>query len=242
MKAHQSVRIFENPYLEKLTHVHPVMPLVFWAPVVLYLAWRSIAVDSFSAFNAAGIALIGMVFWTLAEYVLHRYVFHFKPKNAWQDKLQFIMHGNHHVDPNDPTRLVMPPAGSYILGMIFYPLFRSVLGHVIVDPFFMGFVMGYLSYDYTHYAIHHFKPRTTFGKWVKQNHMLHHYVAHEARWGVSSPIWDHIFNTLGDSPGVRPQSFRPAAGAEVRPTQDIPAQVPPSSQARPSQAGQEHTV
>ena len=39
-KAHQSIRLFENDFLERLTHVHPIVPLLFWAPVVVWLLWR----------------------------------------------------------------------------------------------------------------------------------------------------------------------------------------------------------
>ncbi len=92
MKKHQSVRIFENDQLEKLTHVHPIMPLVVWFPIVVYMAWRSLSVDSFSVLGLGAMAGLGFFFWTLTEYVLHRYVFHFKPRNEWQRKLHFIIH------------------------------------------------------------------------------------------------------------------------------------------------------
>ena len=29
---HQSIRLFENDLLERLSHVHPITPLVMWAP------------------------------------------------------------------------------------------------------------------------------------------------------------------------------------------------------------------
>lgn len=198
MKKHQSLIIFENPHLERLTHVHPIIPLVLWAPIVAYLVWRSLVIDSFSPSVLLGTAAAGFALWTISEYLLHRYVFHFKPKNKWQYKLYFIIHGNHHDDPNDPSRLVMPPAGSLILGVLFYSFYRIPLGAALVDPFFCGFAIGYLAYDYTHYAIHHFKPLTAYGRFNKQHHMLHHFVDHEARWGVSSPLWDHVFNTVSE--------------------------------------------
>jgi sterol desaturase/sphingolipid hydroxylase (fatty acid hydroxylase superfamily) len=208
MKKHQSLIIFENPHLEKLTHVHPIIPLLVWAPIVSYFAWRSVAVDSFSILGLLGMALVGFFFWTLTEYVLHRKIFHFKPKNAWQRKLHFIIHGNHHEDPNDPTRLVMPPAGSIIIGFMLYCIYRLPLGPIWVDPFFTGFSIGYLTYDYTHYSIHHFKPRTRFGRWNKQHHMIHHFVAHEARWGVSSPFWDYVFGTVQEKQPAQAQAGR----------------------------------
>ncbi|MDR3608308.1 MAG: sterol desaturase family protein [Oligoflexia bacterium] len=196
MKPQQSVRIFENPYLEKLTRVHPIVPLIVWTPIVICFGWRSFAVDSFTPSVFGLIAVFGFFIWTLTEYLLHRYVFHLKQTSAWRKKFYFVMHGNHHVVPNDPMRLVMPPAGSLIIGTILYLFFRAVLGSAWVDPFYFGFSIGYLTYDYTHYAVHHFKPMTRFGRWNKQHHMLHHFVEHDARWGVSSPLWDYVFRSL----------------------------------------------
>jgi sterol desaturase/sphingolipid hydroxylase (fatty acid hydroxylase superfamily) len=90
----------------------------------------------------------------------------------------------------------MPPAASLILGAILFSTFRGVLGPVWVEAFFAFFVVGYLCYDYIHFAVHHFTPRTRVGKFLKHSHMLHHYVSPNSRWGVSSPFWDYIFGTL----------------------------------------------
>ena len=41
-----------------------------------------------------------------------------------------------------------------------------------------------------------FTPRTKFGKFVKQNHMVHHFVNHELYWGVSLLLWDYVLRNL----------------------------------------------
>lgn len=183
-----------------LTHVHPVVPLIVWAPVVLFLVWRSYAVLGISALSIVLVGVGAMIFWTLAEYFLHRFVFHFRAESPAEKRLQFLIHGLHHDDPVDPTRLVMPPAAAVILAIILFSLFRLALGPVWVEPFFAFFLVGYLCYDYTHYWIHHFTPRSKFGKMIKQHHMLHHFTAHNAKWGVSSPLWDYIFRTMEEKP------------------------------------------
>lgn len=196
-RVHESIRVFKNPYLERLTHVHPITPLVLWVPVVCLLLWRSLGPDQLPVVGVGATLLFGMVFWTLAEYLLHRYIFHFYGTSAFTRRIQFLIHGLHHDDPVDPTRLVMPPAAAIILAIILYSSFRVALGRLWVDPFFAGFVMGYLCYDYIHYGIHHFNPRSRVGRWIKKHHMLHHFATPEARWGVSSPLWDLAFGTLG---------------------------------------------
>ncbi len=58
-----------------------------------------------------------------------------------------------------------------------------------------GFTIGYLVYDLTHYASHHFPMRSGWAKYIKRYHMMHHYKTPDARYGVSSPLWDFVFKT-----------------------------------------------
>ena len=41
-------------------------------------------------------------------------------------------------------------------------------------PLFAGFILGYLTYDLTHYATHHFPMRSGYLKYLKRYHMMHH--------------------------------------------------------------------
>ena len=66
----------------------------------------------------------------------------------------------------------------------------------IAEPFFAGFILGYLVYDGSHYAIHHFRMRSGFLLLIKKHHMLHHHADHDGGFGVSSPLWDHVFRTM----------------------------------------------
>ncbi len=202
-KPYASIRVFQNPHLEALTHVHPITPLVFWVPVIGYLLYRSVVVHEFSAVAILSMAGAGLFVWTLAEYLLHRFVFHYEGNNAVTKRIHFLIHGLHHDDPADPTRLVMPPAGGAPIAFGLYLLFRLFMGPAWVDPFFAFFLVGYLCYDYIHFATHHFRPRTRVGKFLKQHHMLHHFAEHGSRWGVSSPIWDYVFGTLEENRPVR---------------------------------------
>jgi sterol desaturase/sphingolipid hydroxylase (fatty acid hydroxylase superfamily) len=206
-KPYPSLRVFKSDFVEWFTHVHPIVPLLIWAPFSATLLWRSFAVRHLDSGTVVGLGAAGLLFWTLAEYVLHRYVFHFHAESPLEKRFQFIIHGLHHSDPVDPTRLVMPPFAAVVLCVILYSLFRLVLGPALVEPFFALFIVGYLCYDYMHFAIHHFNPRTRIGKAIKKHHMLHHFADHHARWGVSSPLWDYVFGTVpeagesGASPG-----------------------------------------
>ncbi len=85
-----------------------------------------------------------------------RFAFHFRPRNAWQERISFLMHGVHHAQPMEKTRLVMPPPVSIPLAGVFFGLFRLLFGPYWVAPLFSGLVTGYLIYDLTHYSLHHF--------------------------------------------------------------------------------------
>ena len=74
--------------------------------------------------------------------------------------MHFIIHGIHHDHPNDKLRLVMPPAVSIPLAALFFFAFTLIFGTPAAYPLFGGFIAGYLVYDYTHYYVHHFVPKS----------------------------------------------------------------------------------
>jgi len=109
--------------------------------------------------------------------------------------MHFLVHGVHHTWPRDKYRLVMPPAVGFSMFWIFLGIFVLVLGRTNVWAFHAGFSLGYMTYDLTHYYIHHFSPRTEYGRNLKKHHMLHHFKENTRRFGVSSKFWDYVFRT-----------------------------------------------
>lgn len=194
--AYPSKRLFQNDYLEKLTHVHPIMPLLIWAPTTVFFFWKAAVFRNLELETVLLYSGLGLFVWTLTEYFVHRFLFHFPAKSGPMAYLVYFVHGLHHDQPDDPTRLVMPPFFSILVAFVFYHLFELPLGDTYVDAFFPGYILGYLWYDYTHFATHHFKPRTRWGKWIKHNHMLHHFAEPTLKIGVSSPLWDFVFGTF----------------------------------------------
>ncbi len=189
-----SPRMFENPVLDKLSRVHPTVPLFIFVPAVTLLAVAGLQRQA--ALPALGWAIAGLVFWSLTEYWLHRLVFHWQPKFRGGDRLHFVIHGIHHDHPNDAMRLVMPPAASIPLASVFAGAYLLVFGTPLAYPLFAGLIAGYLIYDYTHYHLHHRTPTTRFGKRLREQHMRHHFQDHRYGFGVSSPVWDLVFGTL----------------------------------------------
>lgn len=194
--ASKSSRLFKNPILEALTHVHPSMPFIIWIPIVLYVYYVTFTQTEMTLPFIGLYTLLGLAFWTITEYAMHRYVFHFRATTKAGQYLVFLFHGIHHDEPNDASRLVMPPVVSLALAPLFYLLFKFVMGPVASLPFFAAFMIGYMVYDYMHFAIHHFKPRTELGRKLKDHHMKHHFLEKGGKWGVSNTLWDHVFGTF----------------------------------------------
>ena len=154
------IRLFKSDFLEFFTHISPITVTVIWLPIAVILLLWPILNGGNPGWYAAGAFLVGLFVWTLAEYTLHRFVFHFPPKTPRMERITFLFHGVHHAQPQCKTRLVMPPVVSIPLALLFYALFAWLVGSVFaaplwVNPIMSGFLIGYLIYDLTHYATHH---------------------------------------------------------------------------------------
>ena len=188
-----SPRMFESEVLDRLSRVHPAVPVVIFVPAIGILA--SFAFARLSPLAAIGLTLLGYGFWTLTEYWIHRAIFHFEPEEGLGARFHWIIHGVHHDHPNDPLRLVMPPSVSVPLSTLFCLGFWAVLGTPHWYAFGAGFLAGYLLYDMTHYYLHHHKPRTRAGRWLRELHMRHHFQDDTTGFGISAPYWDRAFGT-----------------------------------------------
>ena len=193
--SQESVRMFKSDLLEALSKVHFTVPLYIFVPVIGYCIYR---------FTQTGLGLLlfvelfalGLFVWTLTEYIMHRFVFPYEPADKpWAQRIHFIFHGEHHDYPSDAKRLVLPPSVSIPLATGFYFLFNAILPPNYIWGFFPAFILGYLFYDISHYAIHHFNFKGAIWKKIKQHHMLHHYQDPAKGYGVSSPLWDKIFRS-----------------------------------------------
>jgi len=196
------IRLFKSNFMEFFSHISPITVTVIWLPVAIYFLVSAIlkaAPGVFPIYIPVGF-LLGLFLWTLAEYTLHRFVFHFPAKGEKAERFIFLFHGIHHAQPQCKTRLVMPPIVSIPLAALFYGIFHLIFSVLLnspqwIAPIFSAFIFGYLVYDLTHYATHHFPMRSGYAKFIKRYHMQHHYKTPNKRFGVSSPLWDLVFKT-----------------------------------------------
>jgi sterol desaturase/sphingolipid hydroxylase (fatty acid hydroxylase superfamily) len=190
-------QLFQNQYLEVLTKTHPLVIWGIYLPMVIGFPVYAVNRFGFDGFRITFIFIAGMLFWTLFEYIMHRYIFHWIADSERAKKIVYVMHGNHHHFPRDRERLFMPPVPSIILASIIFLSLNLVMAENVF-VFFPGFLLGYLMYGSMHFAIHAWNPPFKWMKPLWRNHHLHHYKDEHKGFGVSTTIWDRVFGTMFD--------------------------------------------
>ncbi len=204
-----SVRLFESDFLERFSFAGPVLVAGVWLPLIVAAgAYGASHVESpLVATLTAMAALFG---WTLFEYAMHRFIFHFNATSRAGKWLLFVMHGCHHADPQDRRRNMMTPAVTLVIGGMFLAAFVASIGPALGAVAFAGFMTGYLAYDFTHYACHQLD--LPWMKPLKRRHLAHHFAGQEANFAVTLPLWDRLFRTPLVKPDGGRRTRRNAAG------------------------------
>ena len=186
IKKEGQARLFKYQALEVFTRTNPVIHVIVYGSAIVWFLLR----NTQPVLNTVMLFAGGAFTWTLMEYLLHRYLFHIR-----YEKFQYLIHGVHHEYPRDKERLLMPPVpGLLILSLIFF-IFYLPLGELSF-AFVAGIVSGYMIYTFIHYVVHTWKPVKGF-KYLWAHHHKHHNPAFEDRaFGVSTPLWDHVFGTM----------------------------------------------
>ena len=185
----------QNKIVEQFTRCHPLVPFILFIPVVVFFSYRAFAIVRNPWWEVAGLWMTALIFWTVLEYVLHRFVLHHRPQSEWAKKIFYAIHWVHHDYPDDKTRVVVAPWVSIPGAFIFYGMFRLLLGAGYIDAYFSGLVACYLIYDLNHYAVHHFHWRNKWFQIIQKHHMRHHFKHPDKDFGFTTTLWDKLFKT-----------------------------------------------
>lgn len=191
-RASDRLRLFRNPWLERLTVISLGAFAALWALLLPAIALVGIATAA--TLWAVPLVLAGLIVWTLTEYALHRYVFHFEPNSPLLKQVIFVIHENHHKDPDDILRNLMPPIVSIPVGLVVWALSLWALG-AQGTWFLLGFMTGYVAYDLVHFATHRLPMKGRIARMLKTHHMRHHHLKVEGNYAITGMIWDRIFST-----------------------------------------------
>lgn len=192
--SEESIQMFQNNIIESLSKTYWFVPILVYLPIIIFFIYLSIT-NNLSIYWIIFSIFIGLFVWSFVEYFLHRFVFHYTPKTVIGQRFHWLFHGVHHDYPQDKNRLVMPPGISLSLATIFYLFFEIFVTKPFIYSFFSFFLLGYLYYDISHYAYHHFAFKNKYFDKLKKHHMKHHYKDDEQGYGVSSQFWDIVFKT-----------------------------------------------
>ncbi|KAI5136911.1 Fatty Acid 2-Hydroxylase [Manis pentadactyla] len=210
------IRLFHSDFIESLTKTVWYNVPIIWMPLILYLSWsyyQTLAqgnVRLFTSFTTEysvavpestfpGLFILGVFLWSLAEYILHRFLFHMKPpsNSYYLITLHFILHGQHHKAPFDESRLVFPPVPASLFIVLFYAFLRLLLPEAVAGSVFAGGLLGYVIYDVTHYYLHFGSPhKGSYLYNMKAYHVKHHFTHQKSGFGISTKLWDYLFHTL----------------------------------------------
>ena len=189
-----AVRIFQRDWMEAFTFISFRTFLIFcfiFESIVLCVT----VLYSMSPWRTVSCVLLGIPFWILIEYILHRFIFHFSSNYKAVQRIIYIFHGNHHVQPNHPCRTLMPIIVTLPVGLLVWLSFSFVLGAGLGSALFLGFYTGYVFYDCIHFATHNFHMKHfPFSLW-KRHHLLHHYRTEKHNYSITLPWLDVLFRT-----------------------------------------------
>lgn len=188
----ERIRLFRSDLLEKTTVISPRAFAGIWSCVlalVLYASWGTASVGV-----AIGLVLLGLLVWSLFEYVMHRFLFHLNMGSKLGEHVIFVMHGNHHAEPNDGHRNMMPPIVSVPWSASIWALMVLLLG-AKGSCLYLGFAIGYVLYDSVHYACHQFPMRGPILRQLRRHHIRHHYAKKEGNFAITAIFWDRVFGT-----------------------------------------------
>lgn len=190
-----SIRLFDSNFLEFFTYFHFSTPLVVFVPVISYYLYQALYTSHISSLILLSGILGGLVLWSFAEYMTHRFLFHAHAASGKGKRFVFLFHGVHHDYPRDSWRLIMTPFASIPVAIVSFYVFHWVFSAEYAIPAFIGFVSGYVVYDMLHYMLHHGSNRFPIFKFLKKYHLRHHYSQPDRGFGVTTPFWDYVFHT-----------------------------------------------
>jgi hypothetical protein len=116
----------------------------------------------------------GVIAWTLAEYIVHRFVLHgFAPTE----------HRLHHANPDEAVITIFWQI------WICFALVYLIAG----GAFVAGALVAYTWYLFVHHCAHHGPDKLPLP--LLKHHRSHHRFA-ARNYGVSTTLWDHVFGTM----------------------------------------------
>lgn len=135
---------------------------------------------------------IGIISWTLTEYVLHRFLGHeHKGKNFFKRE-----HVLHHARANYFVPLYKKILIAVLVSSILFWLLNIIMTKSEAFLFILGYMGAYLLYELTHLRYHSTKPLVKPFIILRKHHFYHHFHNPKKNHGVTTRFWDRVFGTF----------------------------------------------
>lgn len=194
MKTTAEKPLYKSKFLNRFANTNPFVVVgLFTLISSMIFILGCFKLDS-NVLLAIALPLGGMFTFTFIEYTFHRFLYHSGEDYKSDENWQYLIHGVHHVHPNETHILAMPIPLAMVVGGSFFSLFYLIMGNLAI-LFFPGFLFGYAVYIFIHAKIHTQAPPNNVFKYFWKYHHIHHYLYEDKAYGVSTRFWDYVFRT-----------------------------------------------
>ena len=134
----------------------------------------------------------GVLTWSFAEYLIHRFLGHSRRIRSDFGKEHIRHHavGSYFAPAAKKLQAAVPIlTGAFAVALL-------IAGPSSGAAYGAGLSLAYLSYELLHRRAHTHPPRGPYGRWVRRHHFHHHFEDPKTNHGVTSPLGDILFGTL----------------------------------------------
>lgn len=184
----------ERSLLRFFAAKNPWTVLYFVLPYILIINYLA-RVYSYGVLDIVKYLALSLLYWSFAEYLIHRFFFHLKSPYKTLNYILGSFHLYHHKNPDDlgviNSGWITAFFGLFLHGTIFYLIsfdMRDVYAMLI------GTLVIYYYYEWVHYLVHQKIYTKGLMKYYQDFHLTHH-IKPLKNFGQITPIWDFVFGT-----------------------------------------------
>lgn len=136
--------------------------------------------------------VLGVLLWTLTEYLAHRFLGHHKKTkpNPFADE-----HTRHHSVGD----YFAPAYKKALVAIVAFVLVGvpavALAGQTVGAAFALGFALMYISYEALHRRDHTHAGWSRRMRRLRRHHFYHHFADPRMNHGVTTTLWDRVFGT-----------------------------------------------
>ena len=138
------------------------------------------------------VSFLGIVSWTLTEYLLHRYLGHVhKGKNFFKaEHLQHHAKANYFAPAYKKAIVALVVSFAMVAAISLFTTIHTAIAFVL------GYLMMYTLYEATHARFHRKEPIAKPFIILRKHHFYHHFHNPKTNHGVTTRFWDRVFGTF----------------------------------------------